>query len=686
MVERFEVKPLLECKPADVGNSSRGLLLVATVGKFNQRDKEKGDRKIFQTQLDNADRSLWDLLKVRRDEERRRRKLIVVYDEGHNLSNQQTQLLMELNPDALIAASATTRVPQALAPTIERLRREKNWGDDDFVTNVPSHKVVKCGLVKTYVLLGGYMTPVESAINDLLATMRGAQQSSNDLGLPLRLKVKYVSNTNAPDSITIKDDMARPFREHQARPILIWRHLVKQCGVDPDSIAIYNDLRFDKRFPPPALFHLFSGGDNDYDRFTAGDFRHIIFNVGLQEGWDDPECAFAYIDKDMGSPDQVTQVVGRVLRQPGAQHYGPQELNTAHFFIRTDEKGVFEAILDDVKRKLTAENPDITITVRRETHGGGKPYKAALRPRQVPTVSVDSTHAREPIARVVEATHDYRHDDVNTVGKAGRIQVLQTIGEGGSATEEWVEVAHSNRVTARWVMRREVQRLFPSHGDRQRSPINLCDIEDPRFDALVEYNSRAAEHIREQARKIVDAYIEYSTIVQNALDTPYTVGNVLVDDAKMVPYRNAVHEGYSDLNNLERPFADALDRTKRIWCRNPSAGGFSIPLLDRGGTRSFRPDFLAWLDNYVIAIDPKGDHLINEDAGRKVFSIDKVEDGPELVIRLVTEGRWQTSPTGLYGKISGSEGYTVWMLRQGRPHPIHCPNLTTAVEVCLRAN
>jgi len=44
----------------------------------------------------------------------------------------------------------------------------------------------------------------------------------------------------------------------------------------------------------------------------------------------------------------VTQIVGRVLRQPGAQHYPAPSSNTAHFYIRTDEKGVFEDIIDDV--------------------------------------------------------------------------------------------------------------------------------------------------------------------------------------------------------------------------------------------------------------------------------------------------------------------------------------------------
>ncbi len=197
-------------------------------------------------------------------------------------------------------------------------------------------------------------------------------------------------------------------------------------------------------------------------------------------------------------------------------------LNTAHFYIRTDEKGVFEAILEDVRAKLARDTPEITLTVRRETHGGNRPYRPALKERSVPTASIDSTHAKPVINKIIKATQDYSAGGVNTVGGGGRIQILQTIGIGEAATVEWTEVEHSNRVTARWILRREVQRLFPSHGDRQRSPVNLCDIEDPKFDALVEYNSPAADHIRNQARKVVDAYIEHSVILQNALKTGKT--------------------------------------------------------------------------------------------------------------------------------------------------------------------
>ena len=685
LVGGFNVKPLLECRPTDVESADRGLLLVATVGKFNQRDKEDGDRKIFRVQLDVADRSLWDLLKARKDAAGRRRQLIVVYDEGHNLSDLQTQLLLELQPDALIAASATMRIPEALAGTINRLRQDKAWSEADFVTAVRSSEVVASGLVKKHILLGGYVTPMESAVDDMLGEIKAAEGAAVALGLPFRPKAIYVSTTNAADGVSVRDDMARPFRERQARPILIWRHLVEHAGIDPRTIAVYCDLKFDPKLPPPPGFNLFSRGDGDYDDFIAGNFRHVIFNLSLQEGWDDPECAFAYIDKDMGSADQVTQIVGRVLRQPGAQHYPSPILNTAHFYIRTDEKGVFETILEDVKRKLAADSPEISLTVRKSSGSGSRPYLEALKSRTLPTVSIDSTHASAPIKAVVDAIHDYSGGGVNTVGKGGRIQVLQTIGSGESAVEEWVEFSHSNSVTARWIMRREVQRLFPSHGDRQRNPINLCDIEHPKFDARIEYNSLAADHVREQARKVVEAYIEHSAIVQNALDNPFEVGSVPVDEKKLVKFSNALHEGYSDLNGFERPFAEALDKTRRVWCRNPSQGGFGIPLLDRGNTRTFNPDFLVWADKTIAAIDTKGDHLITEDAGRKLFYIEKIEEGPELVIRLVTLGEWEVAANGVYGKRSGSTGHTVWMLKQGKPFPTHCKNAVEAVQLCLRA-
>lgn len=676
LVGGFEVKTLLDCKPTDVEDSSHGLILVATVGKFNQKDKEQGDRKIFRVGLDVADKSLWDMLKARKDGHGRRRHFIVVYDEGHNLSNQQTDLLLDLGPDALIAASATLRIPEALTKIIDRLQEDKKWRENDLITTVKSATVVKSGLVKKQILLCGYLTPMEIAINELIAEMNKAATTVEKLGLEFRPKAIYVSNTNVVDGASHKEDAARPFTERMARPILIWRHLVENCGVDPKDIAVYCDLKFDPKMPKPPSFNLFDGGDSDYDQFMAGGYKHIIFNLSLQEGWDDPACCFCYIDKDMGSPDQVTQIVGRVLRQPEGKHYSASILNTAHFYIRTDEKGVFEEIIGDVRKKLTTESPDITLIVAKSTRGGSRPTRPALKHMEVPTASINSADAKEPIREIVRMIPTYHGNTEDTVGKGGRIQVLQVIGKDSSSKEEWIEIEHSNRVTARWIFLRELQR-------RHRKAAHLCDIEHGKFDAFIEFNSPAAALIREQAEKVADAYIDHSTIVQNALDDPYVVDSVTVDEARLVRFKHAVHEGYSDLNEMEKCFAQALDKTKKVWCRNPSQGGYEIPLLDRGKTRTFNPDFMLWVDSkHILAIDTKGDHLIVEDAGRKLFHIEAVGSGPKVSIRLVTEGIWGVS-NGLPNKQKGKAGYTVWMLKQGKLHATPCQNVESAVKACL---
>jgi type III restriction enzyme len=671
----YQVKPLLDCKATDVEDSSHGLVLVATVGKFNQKDKDQGDRKIFRVALDVAEKPLWELLRTRKDGSGRRRPFVVVYDEGHNLSDQQTRLLLELDPDALIAASATLRVPEALRKTIERLQEDKNWSEGDFITAVQSSRVVKSGLVKRHIMLGGYVTPMEDAVNDLLNTMRKADAEARKLGLPVRPKAIYVSTTNTVDNVSTKEDMTRPFKDRMARPILIWRHLVEHGKVNPAEIAIYCDLKFDAKLPPPRTFNLFSGGDTDYDRFIAGNFRHVIFNLTLQEGWDDPECYFGYIDKEMGSPDQVNQIVGRVLRQPGAQHFPSPLLNTASFYVRSDEKGVIEEIIEDVARKLARESPEITLSISKSYTGQARPVLDAKKQKSIPVVSVNSAAAKGPIAEIARLIPTYQNNLEDTVGKGGRIQVLQTIGDGVHAREDWVDVEHSNKVTARWIFLREIQK-------RHRKAAHLCDIELPKFDAMVEYNSPAAEVIRRAAEDIAGAYAEHSVIVQNSLDDPYVVGPIPIDRAKLVRFQNALHDGYSDLNDFEKDFAFALDKTKKTWCRNPSQGGFEIPLLDRGNTKTFNPDFILWHDpKRILVIDTKGDHLIVEDSGRKLFHIDSIGTGPRLEIRLVTQGEWHFK-NGEIGKLAGTSGYTVWALKNGKPHPTYCRTIARAVEAC----
>lgn len=667
LLDGFVVQYLSQLSPERISDGTAPQLVLSTVGAFNQSDKSDGTLRVHKTQQDRSDEPLWTLLRNRRTTNGLRRPLFVVYDEGHNLSDQQTELLLELEPDAVLLASATLRIPQRLARLVSQLRDHK--GDDFLLTQVPSKAVVKAGLVKERLCLGGYSTLMEEAVNDLLDAMQIATEKAKTRRAGFTPKAIYVCKTNVSQEDGTTDIHSRPFQERKAPPILIWRHLTEVKGIDPAEIAVYCDLKFDRgSHPPPKNFRLFSGGEDDFAAFTAGDFKHVIFNLGLQEGWDDPSCYFAYIDKSMGSAEQVQQVIGRVLRQPQATHFADVELNTASFYIRMDDKQEFKRVLDSVRKQIAADLPEIMLDSYVGSKGQQKTKREPKRgDASFPSVHIDAAEAHLNIMREVARLPDYRSDRQNTVGKGMRVQAVQRVGDDSLPETVSKEMAHSNRVVARWLMRRAVQGFYAD-------VVKTIDWADKKFDARIELTSRAADQIKRDAKRLVDLFLDGSELALEA-ENPYVVGSIAVNPAKFHEFENAVHEGYSDLNAFELEVARAIDGLGLEWVRNPSSGGFSIPLLQHEEPHRFFPDFLVWKGNRVFAIDPKGDHLVREAATSKLFEI-RGDGNEALLVRLLTEGRWATNPP----RREGPGGYSVWSLRAGQVKASHCPDVETAVK------
>jgi type III restriction enzyme len=673
LIPNFNVLPLLDCKQSHIEDPSQALLLVATVGKFNQRDMDKGDRMIYQQYLDNADISLWNLIKSRELLDGIKRPLVIIYDEGHNLSDQQTDLLLELNPDAIISASATMRVPEILNKRVlKRFVDDKNWSENNFTMAVKSADVVKSGLIKRHIYFGGYVTPMEFAINELITDYKKMCNYLQKNQMNIAPKAIYVSNTNIVAETGENDNHLQDFSLRKSSPIRIWKYLTSEHGINPDDIAIYCDLKVDKRFPLPINFHLFSGGDNDYNDFITGNYHHIIFNLSLQEGWDDPECYFAYIDKDMGSKDQVTQVLGRVLRQPEGHHFSYDALNTAHVYVHTDSKNVIDEVVEEIHKKIITEIPEIELSVYKgKPHGKNNNIVKPKKEVSLPRTTIECGEALKPIKYIVDSILTFTNDTPDTVGNGSHIKLLQTIGNDGKFKKEWVETKHTNRITVRWLFKRELQRYFPN-------VVNLCDTELPKFDALIEYNSRAAESIIGKAHEVIKAYITYSVVIQDSAHTDI-IPEIYIDPKKAKEFNYSLHPQYSDFNTPELKFAQELDKTKKLWFRNPPKGCFEIPLLDEGGTNHFNPDFIVWTKGALIAVDTKGEHLITSDSSRKLFALEKRGKGPTLKIKIVTQGEWNDK-----NKIN-DDGYTIWFLKNGKITTTYCRNLKLCVENCLMA-
>lgn len=649
------VRLLSEYDPEDVANSNEGLLYFATVGTFNQKDRENSNLKIFALDTDDIESTRWEALKVRETADGQRRPLVVVYDEAQNLSDQQTTLLLEQHPAAFLLASATLRFPARFdTEVIQPLRTQGDYKDEDLITSVQSSTVVASGLVKGMISLDGLNVPMEETISELLSDMREAEEDARAEGLSFAPKAIYVCNTNIlADDASQTDDPKQPFDQRQAPPITIWRYLTEQCGIPADEVAVYADLKTHKDFPLPADFTLFNGGERDYEDFVAGDYRHIIFNQTLQEGWDDPSVYFAYVDKTMESSVRITQVVGRVLRQPGATHYESDRLNTAHFYVRVDKNDSFSQVVEDVRKGLGGDAPEVRILT--SPPGAEEPVSlAAKQELTVPRTFINNVPTVEPVEKAIAKVHDYSQDAVNTRGMGRRRTVLQAIGASGAEDSDWGDFEQSNRVNARWVFRREVSR-------RYRPSLTVMNTDTEKFDAKVGVGSSAYTALIENAKEAVNEYLRHAVIKQHKAK-PYAIGSTLARRGTMNTFRNALHEGYDGLNDLELRFARAIDETGLPWVRNRPQTGYKIPLVTLGQTVWFFPDFLIWAGNMVLCVDTKGGHIIEGDGRRKLLSIQPHKDVPtEVEVKLVVEGTWKSD-----GTPDGKDGYSVWELGSGR--------------------
>ena len=502
LVDGFRVVHIQHMSPTLIADGAMPLLLMTTTGLFNNKEQSEGTLNIYKKDNDLfGDHSPWDRL-IERLSGTERRPLIIVYDEGHNLSEQQTELLSELEPDAYLLASATLKLPANFQQSV--IQPIKLWVDESddlaalaahgataedgqpeaerFITTAASSdKVVAAQLVKKAIQFDGTTAAMERCLDDLMGRMAVLNEEIATHGLGFRPKAIYVCKTNIADDGE-RDDGSKPFQHRTAPPIRIWRYLVENKGISPKDIAIYANLTFVAGSKPDEV-NLFSKGENDFDEFSAGDYQHIIFNLSLQEGWDDPACYLAYIDKSMGSAIQVEQIIGRVLRQYGATHYDNPLLNSAHFFLRVDKQSVFTEAIQKVKTKLQSEGAPIEISASFGAKGAGaedlKPkdgIKVALH-----HVFVDSEAARDRIGELIEDFPHFTEDTVNTLGEAHtttQIVDLESLSKDADAGE-WTTGGHTNPVRLRWL----VNTAIKSRSSRARA---IVDLKHPKFDVRVQ--------------------------------------------------------------------------------------------------------------------------------------------------------------------------------------------------------
>ena len=695
LIEGFQVCQIKDLEASMITDGSTPVMVLTTTGLFNNKDQAEGDLRIYRPSQDKqGSKSMWERL-IDRHDGTRRRPLIIVYDEAHNLSEQQTEILRELEPEAWLLASATIKLPPRFHATV--IQSIRSWvvdcsneisafealgalkdgipDSDAFMTTaIDSQKVVEAELVKNSIYFDGTTAPMERCLDDLMERRKILQKEIASRNLPIKPKTIYVCKTNITDDGQ-PDDPTKPFSLRQAPPIRIWRYLVESKGIDPSTIAIYADLKFSEGTKPEAVVH-YSKGDDDFDKFQEGDYEHIIFNLSLQEGWDDPECYLAYIDKSMGSSLQVQQVIGRVLRQPLATHYDSEVLNAAHFFLRVDNKNVFIASLDLVRTKLEQDGAPISIS---SSFASGNALGAIeVLPKDdiicpLHNIYVQKEEAMSKVNELLQIFFTYTEGSPDTIGNAETASAIIKVSDKthNNSVVDWQEGGQTNPVRLRWLLALAVRSCAPQAN-------KIIDTKDPKFDVRVQVRSNAEAQVKALAANIAKAYFEYSELNYEE-DDPFVFGPLRVVKNVAIKFSNSLYPQYGKMSPEELAFAHALDIVGVVWHRNPSSGGYCIPLLSPGDTANFYPDFLAWKGKLVFAIDTKGKHLLTDAIAHKMFDIYEGKS-IRMHVRFVVKGRQEQ----IGGKTVSKDGYTVWRIRNNQPKAIFVDSINKAVEECLK--
>ncbi len=224
IIEGFRVIDVQGLHPELIADGSIPLLVMTTTGLFNNKHQAEGALNIYKKDNDLfGDQSPWERL-IERKSLDKRRPMLIVYDEGHNLSDQQTELLSELEPDAYLLASATLKLPlnfqksviQPIKLWVEEADDPKPFGvlralDSDgkpeaerFITTaVSSDKVVEAELVKKAIQFDGTTAAMERCLDDLTNRMQVLNNEISHLGLDITPKAIRPGSTTALQHIAL---------------------------------------------------------------------------------------------------------------------------------------------------------------------------------------------------------------------------------------------------------------------------------------------------------------------------------------------------------------------------------------------------------------------------------------------------------------------------------------------------
>jgi len=244
---------------------------------------------------------------------------LIILDEGHKACSEGAQdTLRCFNPSLIVELSATPAQSNVLVEISGReIHREE-------MIKLDLHVVNKASPDWKDTLLAGY--------NKRNALEEKAKEYEANTGISIRPICLIQAERTGAEQRGNQFIHSEDVREQ----------LIKALGISADEIAV-------KTSEKDELKEVY-----DIGGLMAADckIRYIITKQALQEGWD---CAFAYVLVILTNPSSkngLTQLVGRILRQPFARKTGVRDLDESYVYCFQQRAGV---LLDSVRRGFEEE-------------------------------------------------------------------------------------------------------------------------------------------------------------------------------------------------------------------------------------------------------------------------------------------------------------------------------------------
>lgn len=415
-----------------------------------------------------------------------------------------------------------------------------------------------------------------------------------------------------------------------------------ELGISPDEIAIKTSSQNDIE---------------DKDLFSRKEpIRYIITKDALREGWD---CSFAYIlgiIPNVNSNSGLTQLVGRILRQPNARKTKVKELDESYvYFVKGGTQNILEQVsagfknegLEDLISKVKVKsntNVNETKTVKIKKTFSEK-FKAAF---YLPVwLIIDGTNNKRKFSYDldIKTYFDFEHfkltdefiskvegslSDENRERKA----FIVTLDDKSKAksredfhTAENISALSMSYITRRFTeiidnpfLSRTLALQYLKQFENKIGKVKLvahfgfivseivATLNDER---IKQEEAIFRKHIADE--RLVLAVSDNEKIgssipesdIMNVNSVPHTYKYYLYDDVEL-----------SSMNSLEKSVGDILDKQEKIlwWFRNKvSKGWYAIQGWQK---YKIRPDFVAAKKNedgsleLIYVLESKGEMLL----------------------------------------------------------------------------